>query len=170
MYKYYIQLFYQYKIIIVINIVYIIYKLNTKINYLFYNEINKITNNKNYIEKPIKQEYGSSVSLNILTIDNLYCYNFYNSYNFQESKIYNSFIDKKLKLQHQLKIGTFIFVTSLFIWNLENMYCNKVQFFQLHAWWHILTSIGMYYLNNIIKTYIDLDNQFTILKLINKTT
>ncbi len=37
------------------------------------------------------------------------------------------------------------------------MYCSDIQFLQLHAWWHISTSIGMYYLNNIMKIIIELD-------------
>lgn len=71
--------------------------------------------------------------------------------------IYTQYFSLKYKLRYFNRICICIFVFSLLIWNIDNIYCSKIQFLQLHAWWHITTSIGMYYLNNIIKIIIELD-------------
>ena len=52
------------------------------------------------------------------------------------------------------RIGLMILITSMIVWNLDNHMCNYVNKFQLHAVWHILTSIGIYYCEHIINTYI----------------
>ena len=48
--------------------------------------------------------------------------------------------------------GILILLISLVIWNIDNNYCQ--HYIELHAVWHIMTSIGMYYCNEIIKSYI----------------
>lgn len=48
--------------------------------------------------------------------------------------------------------GLFILITSLIIWNIDNNYCQ--HYIELHAVWHVMTSIGMYYCNEIIKSYL----------------
>jgi len=84
---------------------------------------------------------------------------FYNN-NIEDEKSVDArknYFTLKYNLRNYNKIGVYIFTFSLFIWNIENMYCFYTESLQLHAWWHIFTSIGMYYLNMIIKTIIELD-------------
>ena len=57
----------------------------------------------------------------------------------------------KTKNKTSNKIGLFILFTSSLVWSIENNFCKYYpDYIQLHALWHILTSIGMYYLNKII--------------------
>ena len=48
--------------------------------------------------------------------------------------------------------GICLLLSSLIIWNIDNHYCQ--HYIELHAIWHVMTSIGMYYCNEIIKSYI----------------
>lgn len=65
-------------------------------------------------------------------------------------------IDIRNNLRCNLKYyhytGIFLLLTSLIIWNIDNHYCQ--HYIELHAIWHVMTSIGMYYCNEIIKSYI----------------
>lgn len=57
----------------------------------------------------------------------------------------------KKKNKTNNKIGLFILFTSLVVWSIENNFCKYYpDYIQLHALWHILTSIGMYYINKIM--------------------
>lgn len=53
--------------------------------------------------------------------------------------------------------GIYILIFSLFIWNIDNFYCQ--HYIELHAIWHITTSIGMYSYNELIRSYIILNKQ-----------
>lgn len=68
----------------------------------------------------------------------------------------NSKFNKLLKLYQ--KISVMILIFSLIIWNIDNNFCNYSKHFKLHALWHITTSIGMYYCNEIMGLYIILRN------------
>ena len=46
------------------------------------------------------------------------------------------------------------FILGFVLWTIENNYCNNFQHLQLHAIWHILTSISCFYLNNIFFIYL----------------
>jgi hypothetical protein len=49
------------------------------------------------------------------------------------------------------KIGLALLISSSLIWSIENNFCKYYpDYIQLHAVWHILTSIGMYYINMIM--------------------
>jgi dihydroceramidase len=66
--------------------------------------------------------------------------------------IYNvTFKLKNITDNYNLKKTIIIFVISLILWKIEQYYCkNIIKFFQLHAIWHILTSIGLFYFNKVI--------------------
>lgn len=51
-----------------------------------------------------------------------------------------------------LKKTISVFLLSLVLWKIEQYYCENViiEFFQLHAIWHILTAIGLFYFNKVI--------------------
>lgn len=44
------------------------------------------------------------------------------------------------------------------IWFIDNLYCNHIEWMQLHAHLHILSSIGIYYLNNILLEHVLIAN------------
>lgn len=56
----------------------------------------------------------------------------------------------KKQINYKVNIGLFCFVSSICSWLLENMFCQFTQMYQLHAWWHVLSSIGIYQLNGIL--------------------
>ena len=72
-------------------------------------------------------------------------------------RIYN---DIRKKMSRSIKIGIFFYTCSMSIWCIENLFCNIVEPFQLHALWHILSSIGIFHLNNIIKYHIEINNLY----------
>lgn len=76
--------------------------------------------------------------------------------------IFKNKIDKFLQIKkdksYYTKCGIVIYSTSIFIWAFENMFCNYVQKYQLHAIWHIMSSVGIYYLNNIMSCYVKIDD------------
>lgn len=65
----------------------------------------------------------------------------------------------KSNILFYIKISLTTSLLSITLWLIENNFCNNVNHLQLHAFWHLLTSISMYYLNNIIKTFILLNNE-----------
>ena len=73
-------------------------------------------------------------------------------------KDYLIYINKRKVLKKNIRINIVIFSTSIIIWNIDNLYCNEInQKIQLHAIWHILTSIGMFYLNEMFTIYLELN-------------
>lgn len=59
-----------------------------------------------------------------------------------------------------VNIGICLFIFSMIIWNIDNHYCNQIpKFIQLHAIWHITTSFGMYYCNNIMITLVEFEKR-----------
>lgn len=60
------------------------------------------------------------------------------------------YIYLKKTISEFIRSGLFFYGVSIFIWCIENLFCNSIQFLQLHAFWHILSSIGIYKLNTII--------------------
>ena len=77
---------------------------------------------------------------------------------YDDSEIYKIYINKRKVLKKNIRINIVIFSTSIIIWNIDNLYCNEInQKIQLHAIWHILTSIGMFYLNEMFTIYLELN-------------
>lgn len=146
-------------------VVYTFYKTNKQLNRLFYDK-----NKFEYVEcfrekiedieseaelccahkhkykskKPFRKSVHSSTMNNSVDITN----------SFSEFKKY-------AKLRRYMKYhnyqGIFMLFLSLLIWNLDNHYCQ--HYIELHAIWHITTSIGMYNCNEIMKSYILLSKQ-----------
>jgi len=70
------------------------------------------------------------------------------------------YIKYRSELKNTIQLGLCFYGISIGIWCVENMFCKYVQPFQLHAVWHLLSSIGIYYLNTIMKIHIIID-EFT---------
>ena len=64
----------------------------------------------------------------------------------------------KTDLKNIIQNSIYLYSSSLFLWGIENMFCKYVQSLQLHAIWHVLSSIGIYYLNMIMKKHIEIEN------------
>jgi hypothetical protein len=65
----------------------------------------------------------------------------------------NLSVDQSHRSYKYNMIGVCIFVSSIAIWQIENTFCELYKPYyniQLHALWHVLTSIGMFYLNRIV--------------------
>jgi hypothetical protein len=57
--------------------------------------------------------------------------------------------------------GLSIYFLSVSIWCIEKFFCDNSSTLQLHAIWHILSSLGSFYLNNIIKSHISIYKLFS---------
>lgn len=65
-------------------------------------------------------------------------------------------INAKKIIKTYTYIGLIVYITSMGIWVAENMFCEKLRQFQLHAIWHMLSSIGIFYLNMIMIKYVEI--------------
>ncbi|KAH9987709.1 ceramidase [Russula vinacea] len=66
---------------------------------------------------------------------------------------------KKATIVEALKTGVLFFLFGFFIWNLDNIFCDPwtrikqavgwptAFFMEGHAWWHVFTGLGTFYLN-----------------------
>jgi len=89
----------------------------------------------------------------------LHHYNLITNPKFNESQsVLKEYLDNRRRMSNHIKYGIFFYSTSVFMWLIERLFCNKVEFLQLHAWWHILSSAGMYHLNMIITFHNIFDN------------
>jgi dihydroceramidase len=71
----------------------------------------------------------------------------------------------KHKIQLYKRIGLYILITSIVLWYIDRNYCHYMYYINGHACWHILTSIGLYYLNHIILYYYNINYIFCCLQL-----
>ena len=70
----------------------------------------------------------------------------------------NKYIDLRKKITIYSRRGLFFYILSMSLWVLENRFCDYTQKYQFHALWHIFSSIGVYYLNHMIKYNIEINN------------
>ena len=136
-----------------VSIVYTLYKLSKRLDkivycklyekYNMYNKCNNFNNDKIYNNIKYK------------TIDSNF--NIYSNFHLLQTDIKN-YNDIRKKMSSSIKFGIFFYTCSMLIWCVENLFCDIVQPFQLHALWHILSSIGIFHLNNIIKYHIKINN------------
>ena len=101
----------------------------------------------------------------------IYVYNlYYNEFVYQY--IYTRYSSNQLVLIHKLclyknykedmkkslHIGKNVYILSITFWVLEKFFCDKLEWIQLHAWWHIFSSVGIFYLNRSIRCKILIDS------------
>jgi hypothetical protein len=70
------------------------------------------------------------------------------------------FVKLRQKLSRHIRIGLTMYACSMVAWGLENAFCHQLQFLQLHAWWHVLSSVGIYHLNKIMEYHGDINKIF----------
>jgi len=68
------------------------------------------------------------------------------------------YIEYKRQISYHTYHGLLLYSSSIFLWVVERMFCDYVQFLQLHAWWHFLSSIGIYHLNMIMTFHVKANN------------
>lgn len=142
------------------NLIYTCYTINKNLNKIFYRR-----NSFNYVDKVTykSQNTASDAEIkykrkrvqrktHILYGDNNHVEDITNSIN--EFKKYTKV---KSHIKYHNRQGLFLLVFSLIIWNIDNYWCQHD--IELHAIWHITTSLGMYSCNEIIRSYLLLNKQ-----------
>lgn len=147
-----IGLFHLYLKVFEVSIIVLLYSLSKGLNKVAYFQINQ--NYEKYKDKSISSI--SSVS-NVSRLYNLNKYKNHTILNAIQIDI-KGYVTLRKELSKSIKIGLFFYITSLLMWVIENNFCDYVESLQLHAIWHVLSSIGLYHLNNIIKTHIAINN------------
>ena len=64
------------------------------------------------------------------------------------------YIKYKKDLGMYTKNGVYFYTFSIGLWVIENLFCEWVRPLQLHAWWHILSSMGIYNLNKMLEQHV----------------
>lgn len=141
-----------------LSLLYILYNLSKKLNHIIYS---KIYINNDYIKRQ-KQMYKqrimmtSFIDLNRTQTNRNYLRDSILLQNSQ--KLLKIYLTMKTDLKNIIQNSIYLYSSSLFLWGIENMFCKYVQSLQLHAIWHVLSSIGIYHLNMIMKKHIEIEN------------
>lgn len=135
-----------------ISVLFILYNLSLNLNKISYDIIYTNHNTSN------KLHTSNYESLSIL----------YNKNNMTNDSKYTHLINVQNDILEYIKIkknistlnnsALYYYGVSMSLWAIENLFCNYVHFLQLHALWHILSSIGVYKLNQIILNYVLINN------------
>jgi hypothetical protein len=70
----------------------------------------------------------------------------------------HEYIQCKRQITFHTTRGVIMYSSSILLWLVERLFCKHVEFLQLHAWWHILSSIGMFHLNMIFTFHMKISN------------
>lgn len=145
-----------------VSIVYTLYKLSKRLNKIIYCRLYEKYNMYNK-----SNNFNNLINFNNFNNDNIYNnrkyktidsnFNIYSNFHLLQNDIKN-YNDIRKKMSSSIKFGIIYYTCSMLIWCIENLFCDIVQPFQLHALWHILSSIGIFHLNNIIKYHIKINN------------
>jgi|688.fasta_scaffold179870_2 hypothetical protein len=143
----------------IILLLYTCYHINTNLNKIFYkiNPFNyvdihesKIDDHRN-TELEIKYK-KKTISRKIHVFNNYDLVDTTNSLN-----KFKKYVAIKNNITYHSYQGIYSLVFSLFVWNIDNHYCQ--HYIELHAIWHITTSLGMYSCNELLRSYIILNKQ-----------
>lgn len=63
-------------------------------------------------------------------------------------------------LKQQIKKGLYFYILSIILWIFQNNFCNYINLYGLHELFYLFSSFGVYYLNNILKIYIQINTNF----------
>lgn len=103
-----------------------------------------INNLDNVFQSILNKNMGSDVD-----------HHFFKNLSYQ---LYNkNYLKERMTLTNHIYKGVFCYVLGVFLWCLENLFCVHLQHLQLHALWHVFSSIGIYHLNNIVRILYDID-------------
>lgn len=137
-----------------ISLVYILYNLSFKLNKFSYDIIyknnigNKSSETSNRLSLTESIFYNKKKDTRNLKYSHL-------------TSVQNDILEY-IKIKKHISILTnsalFYYGISVSLWVIENLFCNYTHYLQLHSFWHILSSIGVYKLNQIILNYTLIDN------------
>ena len=141
-----------------LSLLYILYNLSKKLNHIIYS---KIYINNDYIKRQ-KQMYKQRIMMtSFVDLNRTHTNSNYlrDSILLQKSqKLLKIYLTMKIDLKNIIQNSIYLYSSSMFLWCIENMFCKYVESLQLHAIWHILSSIGIYHLNMIMKKHIEIEN------------
>lgn len=166
--KLHVLLFQSVLAICIITIMYTCYNININLNKLYYNinpclYVNKDifkTNGIGYEKQlPSYKRKKSKQFTNIeMSTSHLSYINPSNVIDISNSFIeFKQYVKLKNKIRYHNYKGLFLLTFSFLIWNIDNHFCQ--HYIELHAIWHITTSIGMYSCNEIISSFININKQ-----------
>jgi hypothetical protein len=132
---------------------FILYKLSKNLNHIVYSKI--------YVRQDmLKRQRMISSTMGI---------NLYNRFrknnelsdsvlmNIVQTKI-KKYLDLRKRLNFVTNVGIYMYGLSLVIWCLENMFCKYLEPLQLHAIWHVLSSISVYHINLLLQSHVSIEN------------
>jgi hypothetical protein len=129
-----------------ISILFVLSNLSNRLNYVVYSQIYK---HQDCIKRQTmmtslynRNQFSYLKESNLLKI--------------AQTKI-KKYIDLRAEMKNNIYNGIYIYSTSMIIWCFDIFFCKYVESLQLHAMWHILSSLGIYFLNNIIKIQCEID-------------
>jgi len=144
------------------SVLFVLYRLSKSLNHIVYSKIyitQDILKRQRTFEKTQKMMSSTPGTIGI----NMY--NRFKRYNSLSDSVLISIVQTKIKkyldLRNRLNvvtnIGIYIYGSSIVIWCLENMFCSYLQPFQLHAIWHVLSSVGVYHLNLLMQLHVSIE-------------
>lgn len=129
-----------------IAIIFVLYNLLDKLNYVVYSQIYK---NQDCIKRQTM----------MTSLYNRYQFNYVKEsrlLQIAQEKI-KKYIFLRAEMKKNIYNGIYVYSLSMVVWCLDNFFCKYVETLQLHSTWHILSSFGIYFLNNIIKYQCEID-------------
>jgi hypothetical protein len=136
---------------------YTCYNINTKLNKIFYkinpfNYVDEFTYPTLNTESEINYTYKHKKKRRSIFTFNKNVIDTTNSVD-----EFRKYAKLKTHIKYHSYQGIYLLIFSLLVWNIDNHYCQ--HYIELHAIWHITTSLGMYSCNEIIRSYIILNKQ-----------
>jgi hypothetical protein len=136
-----------------ISLVFILYNLSFRLNKFSYDIIYKNHVNNTQLNQ------SNQISLT----ESIFCDNNKGTKNSKYSHLINvqkdilEYIKIRKNISTLINSALFYYGISISFWIIENVLCNYIYYLQLHSFWHILSSIGIYKLNQIIVNYTLID-------------
>lgn len=154
-------------------VLFVLYKLSKNLNRIVYSKIyvtQDILKKQRIIENSKNMRSSTPViGQGILTSGQgtigINTYNRFKKSNHLSNSVLIHIVQTKIKTYLHLRnnlnfvtnVGIYIYGSSIVIWSLENMFCRQLQPLQLHAIWHVLSSIGVYHLNLLIQSHVSIE-------------
>ena len=139
---------------------FLLYRLSKNLNHIVYSKIyvtQDMLKRQRMIEKS-KKMISSTMGINL--------YNRFKKNNELSDSVLMNIVQTKIKkylglrkrLNFVTNVGIYMYGLSLVIWCLENMFCKYLEPLQLHAIWHVLSSISVYHINLLLQSHVSIEN------------
>jgi hypothetical protein len=144
------------------SVLFVLYRLSKSLNRIVYSKIyitQDILKRQRTFEKTQKMMSSTPGTIGINVYNRFKRHNPLSDsvlINIVQTKI-KKYLDLRNRLNFVTNIGIYIYGSSIAIWCLENMFCRHLQPFQLHAIWHVLSSIGVYHLNLLMQLHVSIE-------------